>query len=60
MSPSFAILYTAEDGVIIQGHSPARQTSGWVTADLLLWEYYFVTCGFLGRAETNMLEVEVT
>lgn len=32
MSLSFAILYTAEGGVIIQAYSPARQISGWITA----------------------------
>lgn len=65
MSLSFAVLYTAKDGVITQAYNPARQTSGWITVDLLLCEYSFITCGGLGCAKTevisvtNMLDLEV-
>lgn len=65
MSLSFAVLHMTEDGVITQAYSPSRQTSGWITVDLLLCEYSFITCGVLGRAKTevisvtNMLDLEV-
>jgi len=46
MSLSLAVLHTAEDGAMILVYSPARQTSGWITVDLLLWGYSFVMCVF--------------